>query len=130
MTTRRPGFTLIELLTVIVIIGLLATLAIPRFVSARDRALESSVASDLRQLAVKQELHHGDRLTYATDLAALTEYRPSPGVEIEITAAGASGWRATAYHRGHPEYVCSIRFDPPSEQATSPLPQGAVDCRR
>jgi len=50
-TSRDSGFTLIELLVVIAIIGVLSTLAVVGFSSARTKAREAVTKSDLRALA-------------------------------------------------------------------------------
>jgi prepilin-type N-terminal cleavage/methylation domain-containing protein len=49
--TDDQGFTLIELLVVIIIIGILAAIAIPVFLSQKQKGYEASMKSDLRSVA-------------------------------------------------------------------------------
>ncbi len=67
LRSRRSddGFTLIELLVVIIIIGVLAAIAIPIFLSQRGKAYEASEKSDLRAVAQRMEIFYVDNLTYA-----------------------------------------------------------------
>jgi prepilin-type N-terminal cleavage/methylation domain-containing protein len=67
----RRGFTLIELMIVVVIIGILAALAIPKFTSVTKRAKESEAAPLLRQIATLQERYHAREGVYTTDMAQL-----------------------------------------------------------
>ena len=53
----KKGFTLIELLIVVVIIGILAAIAIPKFSSTRERAYFCAMKSDLKNLATQQEMY-------------------------------------------------------------------------
>jgi type IV pilus assembly protein PilA len=59
------GFTLIELLVVIIIIGILAAIAIPIFLSQRAKAYEASQKADLHAVAERMEIFYSDNLTYA-----------------------------------------------------------------
>jgi prepilin-type N-terminal cleavage/methylation domain-containing protein len=97
MAVKRAGFTLIELLIVVVIIGILAMIAIPKFQNTKGKAMVTSIKSDLRNLASAEEAYLFDNDSYTSVLSALT-YQSSPGVVLSITNATASGWSATATH--------------------------------
>src|SRR6266498_2255049 len=70
---NRKGFTLIELLIVVVIIGILAAIAIPKFANTKEKAYLASMKSDLRNLVTAEEAYFADYTTYvggnATNLA-------------------------------------------------------------
>jgi prepilin-type N-terminal cleavage/methylation domain-containing protein len=94
---NRKGFTLIELLTVVVVIGLLAAIAIPKFASSKDKAKLASVKTDIRNIMTSQEAYLSDQGVYAADWAAL-QARLNTTLSLGNTAtiAGASsGWTAT-----------------------------------
>jgi prepilin-type N-terminal cleavage/methylation domain-containing protein len=102
MLKRREGFTLIELLIVIVIIGILAAIAIPKFGKTREKAYFKAMQSDLRNLSSQQEIYYSNpanNYTYATTVANLVDFLPSQGVTVAI-AAGATnvGWGAVSNH--------------------------------
>ncbi len=107
MSTKRDGFTLIELLIVVVIIGILAAIAIPKFSSTRERAFVSSLKADLRNLASLQELYHNANFTYSTDQTAV-DFNASEGVTVNIPEASGQGWSATAVHVGMPAVTCAL----------------------
>ncbi|HXF95745.1 MAG TPA: prepilin-type N-terminal cleavage/methylation domain-containing protein [Gemmatimonadales bacterium] len=97
MRTQR-GFTLIELLIVVVIIGILASIAIPKFVNTKQKSYVAQMKSDLRNLATAEEAFFYDSAYYTTDLNALRRFQPSAGVTITINEATPGGWSATAKH--------------------------------
>ena len=126
MTPRRAGFTLIELLIVVVVIGILAAIAIPKFSSTREKAFMGSMKSDLRNLATLQDIYHNNNYTYSTNPVDVA-FTNSEGVVVTISSANGTGWAATASHPGYPGAVCEL-FNgdaPPTGPATV---EGSIEC--
>ena len=92
------GFTLIELLIVVVIVGILAAIAIPKFANTKEKAYLASMKSDLRNLATAEEAFLFDSLYYTSSLPMLNNFRTSSGVTVTVNEATGGGWSATATH--------------------------------
>jgi prepilin-type N-terminal cleavage/methylation domain-containing protein len=103
--SNKKGFTLIELLIVVVIIGILAAIAIPKFANTKDKAYVAAMKSDLRNLATYEEQYAADNGgSYfggtATMAAPLQGFTPSQNVTIVATnvAGPPPSWSANATH--------------------------------
>ena len=97
---KSRGFTLIELLIVVVIIGILAAVAIPKFANTKQKAYLAQMKSDLRNLATAEEAYFYDWTSYTTTLAALNNFSASTGVTLNVLEATPMGWSAEAVHSG------------------------------
>ena len=95
--TNRKGFTLIELLIVVVIIGILAAIAIPKFASTKDKAKLASVKTDIRNFMTAQEGYFSDFALYGTfaQLQANQNFTLSSGNASTASAGSASGYSIT-----------------------------------
>lgn len=100
---RRTGFTIIELLIVILIIGILASVAIAKFGESKRRAYLTAMKSDLRGLATVAESRYTSDSSYEDVVAP----QGSDGVTLTFTGT-PSGWSATAKHVGVPGVICTI----------------------
>jgi prepilin-type N-terminal cleavage/methylation domain-containing protein len=110
--SNRKGFTLIELLIVVVIIGILAAIAIPKFANTKEKAVVASMKSDLRNLVTAQEAFFSDNQDYAGGTykgdgtvyvqvnglagAGTLAFTPSANNVVVIAYKDAAGWSATA----------------------------------
>jgi prepilin-type N-terminal cleavage/methylation domain-containing protein len=94
---NSKGFTLIELLIVVVIIGILAAIAIPKFANTKEKAYVAAMKSDLRNLITAEESYFADQVSYSTSMVAINA-SSSTGVTVTIGAATGTGWNATAKH--------------------------------
>jgi prepilin-type N-terminal cleavage/methylation domain-containing protein len=138
---NRNGFTLIELLIVVVIIGILAAIALPKFAGIKEKAYVASMKSDLRNLVTAEEAYYTDSLQYTdqTDCGnppaggsaawcvsqgnVLARLRLSPGHRV--------GWSARVTNPNTSK-SCAIYVgdvNNPEDPATSADPDGAPVCR-
>ena len=98
IAVKSRGFTLIELLIVVVIVGILAAIAIPKFTNTKQKAYVAQMKSDLKNLATAQEAYFYDSTAYTTSLLALGNFRASSGVTLTVIEATPMGWSAQAAH--------------------------------
>jgi prepilin-type N-terminal cleavage/methylation domain-containing protein len=129
MRRHHGGFTLIELLIVIVIIGLLAAIAVPKFSYTKEKAYTATMKGDLRNLATAQEAYWNDNAAYygGTFPSAAMVYNPSVGVSIAINLATASGWAATSTHANSP-VNCALFAGPVAVPPPATI-EGQIACQ-
>ncbi len=108
MFTQRRGFTLIELLTVIVVIGILAMIALPRFSKTREKAYDAAAISDLRNLITACESYFATHQIYPDDIDDLEDARLSDGIVVtrfnRETTDGVIVVHIHLHHQNSPHY--------------------------
>ena len=98
MRRTKRGFTFIELLTVMVVMGLLAGIGVPRIRNMKGRSYQATLRTDLGTLRTADEAYYAENLRSTPDLTAL-DFRPSSDVEIIIVSTDPlKGWSALARH--------------------------------
>ena len=126
MIAHRRGFTLIELLIVVMVIGILAAIAIPKFQNTKGKANAAALKSDLRNLASAQEAYFYDNNAYA-NAVNLMKVNQSPGVVLTIVDATSSGWSARATHPSSYPLTCAL-FQGNVAAATPATVEGLIGC--
>jgi type IV pilus assembly protein PilA len=110
-SSMKKGFTLIELLIVVVIIGILAAVAIPKFTATKQRASRSAGIADMRNLATAQEGFFADsnRFALIADTGSAPgrmNFTPSVGNTNLTLVGNTTGWSGTVNIPGG--QVCGI----------------------
>jgi prepilin-type N-terminal cleavage/methylation domain-containing protein len=124
--TRR-AFTLIELLVVVVIIGLVAAIAVPKFRGTKGKANASALRSDLRNIASAQEAYFIENSVYA-DSPTVLKVNTSPGVIVTIVTATSTGWSAKVTHPQSYPLTCAIFSGKVSSPPAPATVEGLVTC--
>ena len=128
--SNRKGFTLIELLIVVVIIGILAAIAIPKFATTKDKAKLASVKTDLRNYMTAQEAYFSDKATYGTaaQLAgAGYNFTFSSGNAATASTGVAGGYSLTAGNTSISTGTASCHVQVGTEAAVA-ADDGVIKC--
>lgn len=126
MNPRRKGFTLIELMIVVMIIGLLAAIAIPKFSSVKSKANFATMKTALRNLGQAEESYFADHGVYTAQLDSLN-YTTSPEMTLTVVEATATGWSATITHPQAVPRRCAFFLGTATPLAPATA-QGALGC--
>jgi type IV pilus assembly protein PilA len=127
MLKMRKGFTLIELLIVVVIIGILAAIAIPKFANTKSKAYITAMKSDLRNLVTAEEAYFADSSSY-TNTMSLLKYQTSTGVTGPTITPGAGYWAATVSHTQIPGMTCGVGINTTNPTVTTAA-EGEPACK-
>jgi general secretion pathway protein G len=89
---RGRGFTLIEMMVVMVIISLLLTIAVPRYLHSLAHSKEAVLKQDLSALRESIDKFYGDTGKFPESLAALVEKRYLRSIPVDPIAKSAEKW--------------------------------------
>jgi general secretion pathway protein G len=113
------GFTLIELIVVMSIIGMLLTIAVPRYLDALDRGREQVLTHNLAQLRTAIDRYYADRGSYPDRLDDLVDKRYLRAVPLNPFTERAD-WQIVAPSNGQAGGVYDVTAPSPSGEARDP----------
>ena len=115
-----PGFTMIEVLMVVLVIGILAVITIPKFADQKERAYVTTMRSDLKNTAGAAEAFYSENRTYV----GFPGTGSSAGVTVTIVLS-ETGWSGHAVHASTAK-TCDIQV---GSAAVAPNNEGEPFCR-
>jgi prepilin-type N-terminal cleavage/methylation domain-containing protein len=130
MMRNTKGFTLIELLIVVVIIGILAAIAIPKFASTKEKAYIAAMKSDLKNFVTSEEAYFADYNTYGTsaNVVGSGTFSATTDVTLSSTDGTSTGFSATATHAGVSGKTCGVYIGDATAPDASLTNDGEVGC--
>ncbi len=126
--TSRDGFSLIEMLVIVIVLGILATIAFLRMTQVTREANLSILMSDLRSAVTAEQIYFEQHFEYV-EPEDIPQFAISDGVTLELTWSSDTGFALTGTHIGLPETTCGVFLGPAEEGSAGPAEvEGVVTC--
>ena len=137
---RHAGASLVELIMVLVVLGLVAGMALPRFAVASEEARADAATAVLRSIWLAERMHWLEQREFADDLTTLVDQKLIEGATAtattpfvySITAADAGSFTASAVRQGSSSWSGTLTIDEaglvagsltgPGGRSVAPLP--------
>jgi type IV pilus assembly protein PilA len=116
--------SIVGVFAVVITLGILAAIAIPKFTNTVEKAYVASMKSDLRNLATAEEAYYASHQSYTKSLAAMN-FTPSASTTVVVTSVhGGEGWAAVARS---PDTAISCRVGFGADSITD-VGDGVIQC--
>jgi prepilin-type N-terminal cleavage/methylation domain-containing protein len=126
MRASRRAFTLVEMLIAMIVVGILAAMAIPKFNTMKARANFAAMKTALKNLGQAEEAFFADHGEYSASLDSLN-FKPAPEMTLTVVEASATGWSATIQHPQALPHRCAFFLGTAAPLAPASA-QGALGC--
>ena len=136
LRNKTRGFTLIELMIVVAIIGILAAVAIPKFLDYMKKGKRSEAELNLNAINKAADSEYSENTAYPNAGAAATPLTPAaaccagPGRKCAVNQAnwaGVAGWDALGFEMTQPFYF-QYSYNAPDAQHFTATAVGDLDC--
>ncbi|HET6361980.1 MAG TPA: prepilin-type N-terminal cleavage/methylation domain-containing protein [Gemmatimonadota bacterium] len=108
---NQKGFSLIELLIVMLVIGVLATIALASYPFMRAKSGDAASKSDLKNAAIFQENYYATNQTYADQTNFDAGFDGTENVTVTVTSADDGGYEMSANHAASDDSWCLSSAD-------------------
>ena len=98
----EAGFILVELMVVVIIVAILAGIALPMYLSQREKGWQATAKSDLHNAAVAEGSYYSDKKEYTGDLAGLEGhgFRKSTNITFDVVTGDVSKFCLKVHYNG------------------------------